>query len=138
MRNDTEAAVLVASQQVTIGGKTFTVRELDFASSMRFMEMLGEAFAEFAGAEMASGPTTPALTASRIVTMIHRNAPIAGFLLEAGTGMVREELDRLPMRVAIKLLDEIIAVNFTEELLGNFRALAGRLGAMATPQKTAG
>jgi hypothetical protein len=116
-----------------IGDRSVTVREIDWAHLLAFAEKIAGLLGSISRVG-ADGKVAFALSLDSIGPIIQGSAPLSRELLAATTDLSAEEIDKLPARVALRLLDLALEVNLTEDFSAAVKALAARLQGAAPAQ----
>jgi len=126
--------ILLAEPAIAqIGDRPVTVREIDWAHLLVFAEKIAGLLGSVARVG-ADGKFALAISLASLGPVIQSSAPLSRELLAATTDLSAEEIDRLPARVALRLLDLALEVNLTEDFFAAVKALAARLqGAAPAP-----
>lgn len=130
--------ILIAEPTIVkFGDREIPVHEISWLDLLAIAEQLSELLAGQVQFD-SEGQLKLALNIAQLGDMIGRSATLTNRLLTAATNLSAEEVQKLPPRVALRLLDVALEVNLTEEFLDAGKGLAARLGAaLGGPAKSA-
>jgi hypothetical protein len=117
---------ILLSEPVTIrvGEQIVSVREISGLQLMAFAEKLSATATEFF---RAGTDGSVRLDLSTLPALVRGASSLSTELLTSATGLPPEELGKLPARALLIILDQAIAINFSEEFIGAGKAVAARL-----------
>jgi len=105
-------------------GRNVTVRELCFGDSMElFKRLQGHA------GKLIDAQGRVILDAEHLAGIIAGIEDLSQFLLSKATSLPAEQVQALPLRDGLRVLEEAIALTLNEEVVGQAKKVAGRIKA---------
>jgi hypothetical protein len=135
MKNDIEILFPHKTLKLAIHD-TVTVRELAWRDALELIRMLADALSKLA----ADGDLTMDNLRERLPALVLEAEAVSDFVAVKSTGRDPGWLADLPVRDAMTVLDEALALTLNDEVLARAKKLGSRLGSMTgmTDPKAAG
>lgn len=108
---------------VQVRGSAVQVQELNWKDYLRAVRELTDTVMKFMGKEGEIKWEREPLVAA-----IQSNESLLSWVLEKSTGLKKDDLEKLKAREVIPLIEAVIDLNLSEDVVGPGKALAARMG----------
>ena len=144
MKETKDSNVMCPVRTISVRGKTVEVRELTWRDSMRAVkELTGWVMKLLGGQKGKLTADSVTLDKDSIVEALTTQEDLVAWAMEKSTNLSADEVSSLTLGEAIPIVQAMVDLNLSEEVLGPGKALAGRLGqvfglkiALPKPQTT--
>lgn len=119
------------------GDRTIEVKELAWKDYLRAIKQMTESLLKLIAnqknkpanaLEIASAEGSLIIDRDKLVQAIGEQEDLVAWVLQKSTGQSQEWVDQLSAADALAILDAVVSLNFTEEVIAAGKALAGRMG----------
>lgn len=139
-----ESNVICPIKTANVKGKTIEIRELTWRDSMRAVKELTGSIMKLVGGKQGK-LTTDSLSLDKdsIVEALSAQEDLVAWAIEKSTDLSPSEISALTLSEAIPIIQAMVDLNLSDEVIGPGKTLAGRLGqvfglkiALPKPQTT--
>lgn len=124
MQTDVINPVLV----VRVRGEAIDVRELKWRDALRLVKDITNSLTELLAKRNAGGQFE--LAAEDIIAAITKTEDVAAWSIQASTGKPSEWVNELSTKEAMQVIDAIVQLNLSPDVVGSGKELAGHLSAV--------
>lgn len=119
------------------GGRTIEVKELTWKDYIRAIKQMTDSLLKLIAnqknkpanaLEIASAEGSLVIDRDKLIQAIGDQEDLVGWVIQKSTGEAQEWVDQLSAAEALAILDAVVGLNFTEEVIASGKALAGRMG----------
>ena len=112
-----------------LGGRTVEVRELTWKQLLHALKQLAQRALTF----VAQDGKTISIEASKIVEALSEQEELAVWIVEKSTGLTADELALLGVRDFLAIVEAVVRINLSEEVVCLGKRIAGSVRAVAAP-----